>query len=93
MEDNRDNIIVILAGYCLEMEYFINSNPGLRSRFPLQIDFNDYDSEELFQIAVQMYTEKDYIISNRCRWKLKARLDDHVRSRHPHSGNARYVGT
>ena len=91
MEDHRDNLIVILAGYCHEMEYFINSNPGLRSRFPLQIDFSDYSSEELFRIALQMYADRDYELSNKCRWKLKYMLDEFVKSHHPHSGNARYI--
>ncbi len=91
MEDHRDNLIVILAGYCHEMEYFINSNPGLRSRFPLQIDFSDYSSEELFRIALQMYADRDYELSNKCRWKLKYMLDEFVKNHHPHSGNARYI--
>jgi len=91
MEDQRDNLIVILAGYCHEMDYFVKSNPGLRSRFPLQIDFSDYNSDELFQIALQMYIERDYELSNKCRWKLKCSLDEFVKKHHPHSGNARYV--
>ena len=91
MEDNRDNLIVILAGYSTEMERFLRSNPGLRSRFPIHIHFDDYDADELFQIALQMYTDKDYVLSNRCRWKLKYHLSEFVKGRHPHSGNARYV--
>jgi len=91
MEDSRDNIIVILAGYSKEMDQFLRSNPGLRSRFPIQIDFTDYDSEELFQIALQMYSERDYELSSRFRWKLKSFLNDFVKNRHPYSGNARYV--
>lgn len=91
MEDHRDNLIVILAGYCHEMDFFLKSNPGLRSRFPLQIDFSDYDNEELFRIALQMYSERDYELSNKCRWKLKCNLDEFTEIRHPHSGNARYV--
>lgn len=91
MEDCRENIVVILAGYNNEMDQFIKSNPGLRSRFPIHIDFPDYDNNELFQIALQMYEERDYELSNRCRWKLKSVLDDFVNSRHPHSGNARFV--
>lgn len=91
MEDHRQDFIVILAGYSLEMNKFIRSNPGLRSRFPIHIDFCDYDSEELFQIALQMYAERDYQLSNRCRWKLKNELNNFIRNRHPNSGNARYV--
>ena len=91
MEDQRDDLIVILAGYCLEMDAFMRSNPGLRSRFPMKIEFSDYESEELFNIALQMYNERDYELSNRCRWKLKCLLDEFVINHHPHSGNARYV--
>lgn len=91
MEDNRDNLIIILAGYSDEMDRFLRSNPGLRSRFPIHINFSDYDAEELFQIALQMYQDRDYELSNRCRWKLKQLLGEFVRTRHPHSGNARYV--
>jgi stage V sporulation protein K len=91
MEDQRNEMIVILAGYCLEMDAFMLSNPGLRSRFALQIDFPDYESEELFNIALQMYNERDYELSNRCRWRLKCMLDEFVKYHHPHSGNARYV--
>lgn len=91
MEDQRDELIIILAGYCLEMDAFMFSNPGLCSRFAMQIKFPDYESEELFNIALQMYNERDYELSNRCRWKLRCILDDFVRNNHPHSGNARYV--
>lgn len=91
MEDHRDNLIVILAGYSQEMDRFLSSNPGLKSRFPIHIDFPDYNEEELFQIALNMYEERDYEMSNRCRWKVKQHLSDFVKSRHPHSGNARYV--
>lgn len=54
MEDNRNKFILILAGYKHEMEYFLNTNPGLRSRFPIQIDFPDYTIDELLQIAEVM---------------------------------------
>lgn len=91
MEDSRDNLVVILAGYSLEMERFLTSNPGLRSRFPIQIDFADYDCEELFQIALQIYSQRDYELSSRARWKLRERLNQFARNHHPHSGNARYV--
>ena len=50
MEDNRDNLVVIVAGYTEEMQDFINSNPGLRSRFNRYIQFNDYSDDELLQI-------------------------------------------
>jgi stage V sporulation protein K len=45
----------------------------------------------LFQIALQIYLDRDYELTGRCRWKLKNHLNDFVKSRHPHSGNARYA--
>jgi stage V sporulation protein K len=54
MEDNRERLVVIAAGYKDEMDGFIDSNPGLKSRFKTIIDFADYNSEELFRILVQM---------------------------------------
>lgn len=91
MEDYRDNLVVILAGYSSEMNLFLKSNPGLRSRFPIHITFEDYTSEELFQIALQLYQERDYEPTGRCRWKLQQTLIDFSRNKHPYSGNARFV--
>lgn len=91
MEDNRDNVVVILAGYCNEMDHFVRSNPGLRSRFPIHIQFDDYCCEELFQIALHLYNERDYVLSSSGRWRLKHILTDFTSHRHPHSGNARFV--
>jgi stage V sporulation protein K len=54
MEDYRDRLVVIVAGYKDEMKKFIESNPGLKSRFKTFIDFEDYDSAELFKIFVHM---------------------------------------
>ena len=51
MEDHKNEIILILAGYQREMEYFLRTNPGLRSRFPIQIHFPDYSSEELLEVC------------------------------------------
>ena len=54
MEDHRDRLVVIVAGYKDEMERFIDSNPGLKSRFKTYIDFEDYNPEELFKIFVHL---------------------------------------
>ena len=62
MEDNRDNLIVILAGYSREMEGFLESNSGLKSRFPNVIHFPDYTGEELRKIAVIQAKQKGYVI-------------------------------
>lgn len=91
MEDHRDNLIVILAGYSEEMDKFIKSNPGVQSRFPIQIEFPDYDADELFNIAISMLEKRQYDLTGKARWKLKNILTAYCRSRQPHGGNARYV--
>jgi Cdc6-like AAA superfamily ATPase len=53
MEDDRERLVVILAGYSSNMDDFINTNPGLQSRFSRYIDFPDYSEEELLQIFLQ----------------------------------------
>jgi SpoVK/Ycf46/Vps4 family AAA+-type ATPase len=62
MEDNRDNLIVIVAGYTEEMKDFINSNPGLRSRFNRYIQFNDYSDDELLQIFKEYVSGQDFVL-------------------------------
>ena len=54
IEDFREDIVVIIAGYNKEMKEFLNTNTGLKSRFPLSIDFKDYEIDELVQIAKLM---------------------------------------
>ncbi len=63
MEDNRDDLIVILAGYTKEMETFLTANSGLRSRFPNIIEFPDYSGEELAEIAQINATSRGYRLS------------------------------
>jgi len=62
MEDYRDNLIIIMAGYRDEMEYFLDSNPGLRSRIAIQFDFPDYTIDELVKITEKMFKEREYIL-------------------------------
>ncbi len=61
MEDNRDNLIVIVAGYTDLMKDFINSNPGLKSRFNKYINFEDYTGEQLYDIFISMCKKQEYI--------------------------------
>ncbi len=63
MEDDRDRLVVILAGYPNEMHDFINSNSGLRSRFNRYIDFPDYTEDELVEIFVQLMSKNDYTMT------------------------------
>lgn len=91
LEDYRQNLVVILAGYCDEMDDFIRSNPGLKSRFPIQVEFPDYSAEEMFEIAVHMFEQREYILSNKARWKLRNLIVSYCRNRTQHDGNARYI--
>jgi len=71
MEDYKDNLIVILAGYKDEMERFLETNPGLRSRFPIKMEFNDYTLEELMKIAKLMAEKRQYKFSSDAYNKLE----------------------
>jgi hypothetical protein len=63
MEDHKDELILILAGYQKEMETFLQTNPGLRSRFPIHIDFPDYNQQELLHIAEQLCAKRQYTLA------------------------------
>ncbi|MEE0967346.1 MAG: AAA family ATPase [Bacilli bacterium] len=70
MEDKRDNLVVVLAGYAKEMEEFLTANSGLRSRFSNIIEFKDYTGDELCQIACNIAKGKDYVIDESCKEAL-----------------------
>ena len=91
MEDERDRLVVILAGYTNEIEQFINSNPGLRSRFNRYVHFDDYTEEELFQIFILQAQKYDYHLDDEAKGALRSLLRDKVENRQKDFGNARYV--
>ena len=66
MEDHRDELVVILAGYTKEMETFLTANSGLASRFPNKIEFPDYTAEELLQITHVQAKNKGYRLAESC---------------------------
>lgn len=70
MEDHRDDLIVILAGYKKEMESFLDANSGLKSRFANIINFPDYTGEQMLQIAQNIARGKDYVIDEEASAKL-----------------------
>jgi stage V sporulation protein K len=74
MEDKQHEFILILAGYSREMDYFLTLNPGLHSRFPLVIDFPDYNIEQLMEISSRMLEEREYTLSHEAEKKLKDHL-------------------
>lgn len=89
MENKRDNICVICAGYPKEMEEFMQYNTGLASRFATTINFENYDVPALLKIAETMTKERDYQMSETYRTSLATRLEKE--RLHPHFGNARTV--
>lgn len=89
MEEHRGKIVVIVAGYPKEMEKFLDSNPGLRSRFDTAIHFDDYSIKELMQIFESLLVENQYDITDGARRAVVRHLMDlHVREV---GGNARLV--
>ncbi|MCP3026036.1 AAA family ATPase [Halobacillus sp. A5] len=91
MEDYHEQLIIILAGYPLEMKQFLTMNPGLASRFPLQLNFHDYTAEELSAIAKVMLVEKDYALTPQAERKLYDHLAMVSCDPPRNFANARYV--
>ena len=91
MEDQRNNLIIILAGYSEPMKEFLETNPGLSSRFPIQIEFPDYSSFELFKIAELMLQERDYQLNKGARRKLYRIIEELKAAETTNFGNARTV--
>lgn len=90
MENIKDNLIIILAGYQDEMNYFLDTNPGLRSRFPIHINFPDYSIEDLMNIAHLMLKQRQYELASLAEDELSKIIEQQTR-KHQHSGNARLV--
>lgn len=91
IEDNRDNLIVILAGYSNEMEEFLTANSGLKSRFPNVINFPDYTGKELLGIAEITAKSKGYVIDDGCKDALLAYFNAVQATRAKDAGNGRLV--
>jgi SpoVK/Ycf46/Vps4 family AAA+-type ATPase/energy-coupling factor transporter ATP-binding protein EcfA2 len=89
MEDHRESLIVVLAGYPTGIERLLDQNPGLRSRFPSVIEFEDYSKEEMFEIAQRMLRARSLVATeaakNRIRIACEAAAGD------PVAGNGRFV--
>ncbi|HYV59309.1 MAG TPA: AAA family ATPase, partial [Acidimicrobiia bacterium] len=89
MEDHRDNVVVIVAGYPGPMAEFLDANPGIRSRFPKTLEFADYTDDEMVAICDSMAKASHYELDASARERLRAWL-----ARQPRGasfGNARLV--
>src|SRR6187431_1763381 len=91
MEDYRHRLIVIVAGYPRLMHDFLDSNPGLRSRFAREISFPDYSTEELVEIATRLAAEHEYELRPGAEETLRRILGGAVRGER--FGNARFART
>ena len=89
MENNRDDLVVILAGYADRMDTFFASNPGFRSRIAHHIDFPDYSDEELFEIAEIILRQRNYTLTDDAKVALKEYVD--LRRTQSHFANARSI--
>ncbi|TIU31671.1 MAG: CbbX protein, partial [Mesorhizobium sp.] len=89
MENQRDDLVVILAGYAQRMDRFFESNPGFRSRIAHHIDFPDYTDEELLRIAEKMLDQQNYLFDD----AATAAMADYIARRRgqPHFANARSI--
>jgi len=91
MEDHRDDLIVIVAGYNEPMERFITSNPGLESRFNRYFNFDDYNSEELYDIFDAMCVKSEYLLTDDAKEYAREHFRMIYEMREENFGNARHV--
>ena len=89
MENNRDDLVVILAGYKDKMDKFFESNPGFRSRIAHHIDFPDYSNDELLEIAEVMVTSMNYQFNEESKKAMAEYIK--IRKKQPHFANARSI--
>jgi len=91
MEDNRDRLVVVVAGYSALMKEFIESNPGLQSRFNKYIDFPDYSAEELITIFGKFVAQNQYLLTLEAQQEVRKILEREQRESGGKSANARLV--
>ena len=91
LEDYRDDLVVIVAGYTEPMNKFFESNPGLKSRFNTFIEFEDYKAEELEEILVSMCEKNDYRLSEELRKSVEAFFENEISKRNENFANGRLV--
>ena len=89
MEDHRNELVVIMAGYTGPMAKLIETNPGLKSRFSNIVDFEDYTPDELMKIFSNLCKKNDYILSDAAKAQLRFNFETLYANRDEHFGNAR----
>ena len=91
MEDHKHQFVLILAGYTMEIDAFLLTNPGLPSRFPIQMEFPDYTTDQLIRIAEGMAKERDYVFHPQALVKLRELIVREKAETLYHFSNARFV--
>lgn len=91
LEDYRDDLVVIVAGYTEPMRLFFESNPGLKSRFNTFIEFDDYNEDELSSIMTMMCRKNDYVLSPDAEEKVKKVIDYDVKNKTDEFANGRLI--
>jgi len=89
MENNRDDLVVVMAGYAEKMDKFFSANPGFRSRIAHHIEFPDYQDKELMEISELMLAEQNYAFDTGGRTAMVEYID--LRRKQPHFANARSI--
>ena len=91
MEDHRDDLVVIVAGYATLMPRFIDSNPGLKSRFNKYLYFEDYNGDQLYEIFQGRVKRNDYNLDEAAGQAVREHLEELYEDRDKNFGNARDV--
>ncbi|EHI99794.1 AAA ATPase central domain protein [Clostridium sp. DL-VIII] len=91
MEDSRDKLVVIMAGYTKEMEDLVNLNPGMESRVKFAVEFSDYNPDELMKIFEGLCEKESYILSNEAKENLKGIFQEEYSNKDKNFGNGRLV--
>ena len=91
LEDYRDDLVVIVAGYTEPMNQFFKSNPGLKSRFNTFIEFADYNPAELDKILLSMCKNNDYVLDDEAKEKIHLYFEQQTASKNENFANGRLV--
>jgi SpoVK/Ycf46/Vps4 family AAA+-type ATPase len=91
MEDSRDKLVVIMAGYTKEMKELINLNPGMESRVKFTVEFSDYDAKELMEIFDGLCKKESYMLSEEAKIEVVAIFEKLYDNKDKNFGNGRLV--
>jgi hypothetical protein len=91
MEDHRGQFMVIVAGYPDEMRKFLESNPGLMSRFDRTLKFSDYTATQLYEISEDMFETNDLYMDEEAKVLVRTHIETLLSHKHKYFGNARTI--